>query len=81
MRELEADAERRLTRALSRLRRDVLRDLDETNVYHLNGRLASQDVLQPFTDAVIAVLRDIAIDGAQFGREQIERAVFGVDNA
>lgn len=81
MRELEADAERRLTRALSRLRRDVLGDLSESDVPYLTARLGSQSVLQPFTDAVVAVLRDIALEGAAFGRTQIERAVFGVDDA
>jgi hypothetical protein len=41
-------------------------------------RLGSQAVIIPFRDSVIAGLQEIAIAGAEFGREQVERHVFGV---
>jgi SPP1 gp7 family putative phage head morphogenesis protein len=41
-------------------------------------RLDSQAVVIPFRDSVIAGLQEIAIAGAEFGREQVERHVFWV---
>lgn len=78
MREWEADAEERLARALNKLRLDVTRGMTEESAPYITTRLVMRDVIQPFTDAVIAVLRDIALDGADFGKGQIERYVFGI---
>ena len=78
MRAMEWDAEVRIARALDKMRRDMLRGLTAVNAHLLPGRVASRDILQPFTDSMIAVLRDIALAGSEFGQEQINRFVFGV---
>ena len=78
MRAMERDAEARIARALDKMRRDMLRGVTAVNAHLLPGRVASRDVLQPFTDSMIAVLRDIALAGSEFGQEQVERYVFGV---
>ena len=77
MRAMERDAEARIARALDAMRRDLLRGLNAQNVQALPGKLQSREILQPFTDTIIAVLRDIALAGSSFGQEQIERFVFG----
>ena len=79
MRAMERDAEARLARALNALRIRMMQGVNEMNVVTLPQRLARQDVLQPFADAVTAVIRDIALAGADFGREQVERYVFGTE--
>jgi len=81
MRAMERDAEARIARALDRMRRDLLRGLNENNVRWLPQRLASREILQPFTDSMVSVLRDIAFAGAEFGQEQVERFVFGVQKS
>ena len=77
MRAIERDAEARIAMALDKMRRAVLRGLTADNVQYLPGKLSMQEVLQPFTDSIVSVLRDIALAGASFGREQIERFIFG----
>jgi len=59
------------------MRRAMLSGLTADNVQYLPGKLRTREVLQPFTDSIVSVLRDIALAGASFGREQIERFVFG----
>jgi SPP1 gp7 family putative phage head morphogenesis protein len=48
------------------------------NAAFIVSRIRQRDVYQPFYDSIIAVLRDIALEGAGFGRRQIETAVLGI---
>lgn len=41
-------------------------------------RLDSHAVIVPFRDSIVRGLQEIAIAGAEFGREQVERQVFGI---
>ena len=78
MRAMERDAEARIARALNKMRLDLLRGLNDSNVYLLPQKLGSREVLQPFADTYTAVIQDLALAGADFGREQVERAIYGV---
>jgi len=78
MRKHERTASDRLAKALNKLRLDVTRGMTEQNAAFITTRLVMRDVIQPFTDVVIAVLRDIAIDGAEHGKRQVEKFVFGI---
>ena len=75
----EAETERRIAAALNKLRLDITRGVTADDAYEIVRRLDSAEALQPFTDAIIAALRDVALSGADFGRVQIEQGVFGID--
>jgi SPP1 gp7 family putative phage head morphogenesis protein len=78
MRRMEADAEERIAAALDKWRRDITRGMTADNAAFIVSRIRQRDVYQPFYDSIIAVLRDIALEGAGFGRRQIETAVLGI---
>lgn len=79
MRAIERDSEARIAQALDKLRRDLLRGVTPINVTALPDKLARQEVLQPFLDAMTAVIRDISLSGADWGREQVERLFYGTE--
>ena len=81
MRRMEREFQADMERALAALRRAVERDISDANVRDMVSRLNDETVTRPFTDAVIAAMQRAALAGAGFGREQVERHVFGVAKA
>lgn len=75
---MEADLQRTTHRALRQLRLDLFRDVSAETVHTVTARLDDRRVITPFRDRIVAALQDIALAGADFGREQVERHVFGV---
>ena len=74
---LERDGSGKIAAALARLRRDLFRGVTEDNVNQLTARLNDREVMQPFTDAIVGLITEWALTGADNGREEIERNVYG----
>ena len=81
MRRHEARLQAVVLRALRRLRRDLFRDVDEATVHSALARLDDPAVITPFRDAIVAAIQAVALAGADFGREQVERFVYGTVKA
>lgn len=81
MRRMEQEFETAVTRALNALRLDLVRGLNDENVTQLTGRLDDSAVTRPFQDAIVRQLGRVATAGADYGREQVERFVFGTSKA
>lgn len=81
MRRYERDFEQAATRALDKLRRDLVRGITADNVHELTTRLNDEAIVRPFQDALVAQLQAVALAGSEFGREQVESDVFGVRKA
>lgn len=77
MRRMEREFEAAIAAALVRLGRAVTRDISDDNPREMLDRLRSPEFVQPFQDAVTAELERVAVAGATFGQEQIERRVLG----
>ncbi len=77
MRRMERDFEAAMSAALNRLRLDTVRDIgDDPQVMLI--RLNDEAFTRPFQDAITQQLERVALAGADFGRQQVERDVFGV---
>jgi hypothetical protein len=74
--------ERQLTgivlEALQQQQTALFNGIDDSNILMVAMRLDQESIVIPFRDAVVRGLQRIAIAGAEFGREQVERQVFGV---
>jgi SPP1 gp7 family putative phage head morphogenesis protein len=81
MRRYERQFEQAAARALDKLRRDLVRGITDENVHELTTRLNDEAITRPFQDAIVAQLQAVALAGSAFGREQVERGVFGVRKA
>ena len=81
MRRMEREFQAGVERALSALRLELVRGLNDGNVGQLTARLDDEGVTRPFQDAVVGQLRRVAVAGSEFGREQVEAHVFGVRKA
>jgi SPP1 gp7 family putative phage head morphogenesis protein len=81
MRRHERQFEAALTRALNRLRIDLTRGLTDANAEELVTRLNDDALTRPFQDAIVRELQAVALAGSDFGRQQVEGAVFGVRKA
>lgn len=81
MRRLEADMEAAVARALNKLRLSVTNEITEGNVRDMVMRLDREDITRPFQDAITRQIETVALAGADFGREQVERYVFGTSKA
>lgn len=79
MRRYERDFEAALVKAFNRLRIDVMRGVDDPN--EMLTRLDRDSVSRPFQDAIVKQLQAVALAGSDFGREQVERHVFGTRKA
>ncbi len=77
MRRLEEDAAERIHAALQKWGRALFRDVTADTIALLTTRLDDAEFNKPMRDALIAVLQDVAEAGADFGRRQIETAVYG----
>ena len=74
---LEREGSERIAAALAKLRRDLFRGVTEDNVHEITRRLNDRDIMQPFQDSIIGLLNEWALAGADNGREDIERDIFG----
>lgn len=81
MRRYEQDFERGMVKALNQLRLDSARGVTAENVHEIAARLRDARVTRPFQDAIVRQLQAVALAGAEFGREQVERHVFGTAKA
>lgn len=80
MRRMEREFEREMVKALNALRLATVRDVgDDAN--ELVRRLRDEQVTRPFQDAIVRVLQRVALAGSEFGREQVEKYVFGTAKA
>lgn len=70
-----------IERALSRLRVDVTRGISDSNVQELVNRLNDDAITRPFQDAIVGQIQAVALAGSEFGREQVERDIYGVKAA
>lgn len=78
LRRMEKQGTERIARALNKLRLDLFRGINDNNVMMLESRLNDKDIMQPFEDAISALVNEWALAGADFGREQIERTIYGI---
>ncbi len=74
---LEQDGSGRMASALAKLQRDLFRGVTEDNVNDILSRLNDRAIMQPFEDSIIRLLQEWALAGADNGREEIERDIFG----
>ncbi len=74
---IERDGSERIAAALAKLRRDLFRGVTEDNVHEITRRLNDRDIMQPFQDSIIGLLNEWALAGADNGREDIERDIYG----
>lgn len=81
MRRYERQFEAAMKKALERLRLDVQRGIGDGNVHEMAGRLSDPAVTRPFQDAIVRELQAVALAGSEFGREQVEKYVFGTAKA
>lgn len=77
LRSFERDGADKLSRAFSDLRRRLFSGLSDDSVEQVVSRMSDADIMRPFRDTLEALIRDWALAGADFGREQVERAIFG----
>lgn len=76
MRQMERSFEAAVGRALRALRLSIIRNVgDDPN--EMIQRLDDERVTRPFQDAIARQLEKVAVAGAVFGRDQVEREVFG----
>jgi SPP1 gp7 family putative phage head morphogenesis protein len=81
MRRFEREMEAAIARALNRLRIDVAKDITDSNVQDMVMRLRDSEFTRPFQDAIVTELQRVALAGSDFGRQQVERFVFGTAKA
>jgi SPP1 gp7 family putative phage head morphogenesis protein len=81
MRRFEREMEAAIARALNRLRIDVAKDITDGNVQDMVSRLKDSEFTRPFQDAIVTELQRVSLAGSDFGRQQVERFVFGTGKA
>lgn len=77
MRRMEREFEAAVGRALGTLRLELVRGID-ADPGEMIRRLDDERITRPFQDAIARQVERVALAGAGFGREQVEREVFGV---
>lgn len=78
MRRFERQGRDRIQEALESLQERLFVGLDTDTAEQALRRLDNRDIVQPFRDTITALIQEWAQAGSDFGREQIEREVFGV---
>jgi hypothetical protein len=78
LRRFEKEGTGQISAALTRLQRDLFRGVDADNIGLLTGRMTDPDIIGPFRDKIVALLREWALAGSEFGRERIEKEILGV---
>jgi hypothetical protein len=74
----EKDGERRIVAAFQKLRRDLFRGIGKDDVNMIPSRMNDPAIIGPFRDTMNELLRTWALEGADYGRQTIEREVLGV---
>lgn len=77
LRRFEREGTAAIAAALAKLERDLFRGINQDNAAQMVARLNDPKVSQPFEDAITALVSEWALAGADFGREQIEKEIFG----
>jgi hypothetical protein len=74
----EREFQEAMERALNKWRRELFRDIDGDNVRDILARLDDPKTQDIIRDAAAAAFLDVAMQGVDRAREQVEREVFGV---
>ena len=77
LRRFEKQGADKIEAALSKLQRDLFRGINQNNAGQIVTRLDDPKVMQPFEDAITALIQEWALAGADGGRVQVEREIFG----
>ena len=77
LRRFEREGAEAIARALAKLKRDLFAGLNADTIGQVLTRLDDPAITRPLHDAIALSVSRWALAGADFGREQIERAVFG----
>ncbi len=77
LRRFEKQGADKIEAALAKLQRDLFRGINQSNAAQMVSRLDDPKVMQPFEDAITALVQEWALAGADNGRVQVEREIFG----
>ncbi len=77
LRRFERQGTEQIARALQALRRRLFAGLNADSVGRIVTRMSDREVMQPFRDVIQALVQEWALAGSDFGREQVERVIFG----
>ncbi len=77
LRRFERQGTEKLARAFQALRRRLFAGLNADSVGRIVTRMNDREIMQPFRDVVGALIQEWALAGSDFGREQVERVIFG----
>ncbi len=77
LRRFERQGTEQIARALQTLRRRLFAGLNADSVGRIVTRMSDREVMQPFRDTLAALVQEWALAGSDFGREQVERVIFG----
>ena len=77
MRRLERQFEQAVGAALGRWWRDISKGVTADDPQEMERRLADPEILGRVEQVLVAELQTVAVAGADFGREQVERHVLG----
>ncbi len=78
LRRFEKEGREQLTTALAKLQRDLFNGIGLDDVHMLTTRMRDPGISGPFRDKIVALLREWALAGVDYGRERIEKEVLGV---
>ena len=77
LRRFERQGTEQIARTLQTLRRRLFAGLNADSVGRIVTRMSDREVMQPFRDTFAALIQEWALAGSDFGREQVERVIFG----
>ena len=76
MRRLEKWGQNLTLKALRKMQRDLLRGA--SNPFEIQARFNSPEIQQPFKKSINKMINKYTLDGADFGRFQVESEIFGI---
>ena len=78
LRRHENEGERLIARELDRLRKRLMRGINENNVHEIEQRMSDPAIMGKFQDTLTALVQEWALVGADIGRQTIEKEILGV---
>ena len=78
LRRFEKQGTEQIAKELDKLRKRLMRGINESNVQELNYRLDDPKIMRPFHDALDRLIMSWAAAGVDIGRRRIEKEIFGV---
>ena len=78
LRRHENEGERLIARELDRLRKRLMRGINENNVHEIEQRMSDPAIMGKFQDTLTALVQEWALVGADVGRQTIEKEILGV---